>query len=61
MRSYVLTVFEQTGEKLLDETFTAASDDEAKEIGQKRLTDEGYGDHTHRCVTPEAKLILFHR
>lgn len=61
MRTYVLTVFSQTGEKLLDESFTASSDVEAKEIGQARLTDEGYSEHTHRCVTPEAKLILFHR
>ena len=32
---YKLTVFEPTGEKLLDESFTAESDQQAKEIGQK--------------------------
>jgi hypothetical protein len=60
-RTYALTVFEQSGEKLLDESFTAKNDDEAKEIGQARLKEEGHSDRTHRCVSPEAKLILFHR
>ncbi|PAV29314.1 hypothetical protein CIL05_13035 [Virgibacillus profundi] len=61
MKTYALTVFAQTGEKLLDESFTANNDDEAKEIGKARLEDEGYSEHTHRCVTADAKLILFHR
>ncbi|MFZ3577324.1 YhzD family protein [Virgibacillus sp. DJP39] len=61
MRTYALTVFKQTGEKLLDETFTAENDEEAKKVGSARLKDEGYSDHTHRCVSPEAKLLLFHR
>lgn len=61
MRTYALTVFKQTGEKLLDETFTAENDDEAKKVGTARLEDEGYINYTHRCVNPEAKLVLFHR
>lgn len=61
MRTYALTVFKQTGEKLLDETFTAENDDEAKKVGSARLAEEGYSDNTHRCVSPEAKLVLFHR
>lgn len=61
MKSYALTVFEQSGEKLLDETFEAANDEEAKNISQTRLDEKGYSEHTHRCVSPEAKLILFHR
>ncbi|WP_042224529.1 YhzD family protein [Oceanobacillus manasiensis] len=61
MRTYALTVFDQSGKKLLDESFTATSDDEAKTVGQARLDDTGYQEYTHRCVTPEAKLILFHR
>lgn len=60
MQAYVLTVFDPSGEKLLDESFTAPSDEEAKEIGTTRLADEGYSEHTHRCVTSRAKLILFH-
>lgn len=61
MRTYVLTVFDKSGEKLLDESFEATSNDEAKKIGQARLDEEGYSEHTHRCVSPDAKLILFHR
>lgn len=61
MRNYVLTVFAPDGEKLLDETFTAPDDTEAKAIGEKKLQEKGYHEHTHRCVSPEAKLILFHR
>ena len=61
MRNYVLTVFEKNGDKLLDETFTAATDEEAKEQGSTMLAEKGYSHHTHRCVSPEAKLLLFHR
>ena len=61
MKNYVLTVFSKKGEKLLDETFTADNDDDAKTVGEKRLEDEGYSEQTHRCVTEDARLILFHR
>lgn len=61
MKSYVLTAFDRTGKKLLDEVFSAQDDDQAKEKGFARLTEEGYEEHTHRCVSPDAKLILFHR
>ncbi|MFC2947938.1 YhzD family protein [Virgibacillus sediminis] len=61
MRTYALTVFDQSGENLLNETFTAENDEEAKKVGQARLDEEGYSEYTHRCVNPEAKLILFHR
>ncbi|MFD1037648.1 YhzD family protein [Virgibacillus byunsanensis] len=61
MKTYVLTVFTKTGEKLLDESFTAENNDEAKKIGEARLAEEGLSEHTHRCVSPEAKMILFHR
>lgn len=61
MGEYILTVFSKSGEKLLDEKFEAKNNEEAKEIGQKRLEEEGYSEHTHRCVSPQAKLVLFHR
>ncbi|HLR66560.1 YhzD family protein [Virgibacillus alimentarius] len=61
MKTYALTVFSKSGDKLLDESFTAKSNDEAKEIGQNRLGEEGYREYTHRCVSPEGELILFHR
>lgn len=61
MKEYALTVFSKEGENLLDETFEAKNDDAAKEIGQKRLDEEGYSEYTHRCVSPDARLVLFHR
>ncbi|GAA0596037.1 YhzD family protein [Virgibacillus siamensis] len=61
MKTYNLTVFDKSGEKLLDESFEAANNEEAKKVGTARLEEEGYSEHTHRCVSPEAKLVLFHR
>jgi len=59
MINYVLTVFEKSGKLLLDETFQAKDDIEAKELGMQRLYEEGYSEHTHRCVAPNARLVLF--
>lgn len=61
MKSYYLTVFDKSGEKLLDESFKAENKEKAKEVGKGRLEEEGYSEHTHRCVAPDAKLVLFHR
>ena len=61
IRSYILTVFDRSGKKLMEESFEALNDDEARNIGQTRLKENEYSEHTHRCVSPEAKLILFHR
>ncbi|WP_152654908.1 YhzD family protein [Oceanobacillus sp. CFH 90083] len=61
MGTYYLTVFSKTGEKLLDEHFEASNDSDAKEIGKEKLDKENYSEHTHRCVSPSAKLVLFHR
>lgn len=61
MKEYVLTVFSKQGEKLLDETFSAADDKEAKDIGKGKLSEHQYDEHTHRCVAPNARLVLFHR
>ena len=61
LKNYVLTVFERTGKTLLDETFSAQDDEQAKEIGLTRLSEEGYEAYTHRCVSPDGRLILFHR
>ncbi|SFD36553.1 YhzD-like protein [Lentibacillus persicus] len=61
MKTYFLTVFDQTGERLLNESFEASDNEEAKKIGQTRLGEEGYSEYTHRCVSPNAKLVLFHR
>ncbi|AZV60976.1 YhzD family protein [Peribacillus castrilensis] len=60
-RIYKLTVFEPSGEKLLDESFTAENDEQAKELGQNLLKEKNYQDQTHRCTSPSGALLLFHR
>ncbi|WP_223700813.1 YhzD family protein [Sutcliffiella deserti] len=61
MEKYTLTVFSKAGETLLDESFDAASEKEAKDTGEKRLAELGYLDSTHRCTNSRGKLVLFHR
>lgn len=61
IHTYTLTAFEKNGEKILDETFTASNDEEAKKTGATLLAENKYSTHTHRCVTSDGKLILFHR
>jgi len=61
MRTYTLTVFEKNGGKVVDETFTATNDEEAKITVSSRLEKDNYSHYTHRCVTSDGKLILFHR
>ncbi len=61
MAEYVLTAFSKQGEKLLDESFAAENDAEAKVLGQNKLEEAGFSEHTHRCVAPNARLVLFHR
>ncbi|HLQ70828.1 MAG TPA: YhzD family protein [Bacillota bacterium] len=61
MNTYSLTVFSKSGEKLLDETFEAKNDNQAKDSGNERLAEKGYGEYTHRCVSSNGKLVLFHR
>lgn len=61
MSVYTLTVFEPNGEKLLDETFEAVNDSEAKKAGEARLKDLNFTHKTHRCTSPAGKLLLFHR
>lgn len=61
MKTYYLTAFSADGEKLLDESFEAKDENQAKEIGTTKLDDEGLSEFTHRCVSPDAKLLLFHR
>jgi len=60
MKTYKLTAFENTGEKLLDESFEAQTDEEAKRIGENLLNEKQLANKTHRCVSPEGKLLLFH-
>ncbi|WP_173917023.1 YhzD family protein [Halobacillus sp. Marseille-Q1614] len=61
MKKYFLTVFEKNGTNLLDESFEAENDKDAKQIGTQKLEEKGYLEHTHRCAAPEGHLVLFHR
>jgi hypothetical protein len=61
MKTYTLTVFDKSGEKLLEETFEATSEAEAKKIGEQILREKNYHDKTHRCTSSSGKLVLFHR
>jgi hypothetical protein len=60
-RVYKLTVFDPSGEKLLDESFQAEDDNQAKKLGEDMLKEKHYDEQTHRCTSPAGKLILFHR
>lgn len=60
MRTYKLTVFEKTGKQLLDETFTAETDEEARGKGQAMLEEKEMIKLTHRLASPAGKLLLFH-
>ncbi|AIE59242.1 YhzD family protein [Bacillus methanolicus] len=60
MKTYKITAFKPNGEKLLDESFQASNDDEAKLLGKKILEEKGLIEKTHRCTSPTGKLLLFH-
>lgn len=60
MKDYKLTAFEANGEKVLDETFQAENDDQAKDVGAKMLAEKSLSEKTHRCTSPTGKLLLFH-
>ncbi|WP_110929001.1 YhzD family protein [Bacillus massiliglaciei] len=58
---YKLTVFDPSGEKLLDESINAENNNDAKEIAERILEEKGYEERTHRCTAPDGKMIVFHR
>ncbi|MED3623028.1 YhzD family protein [Neobacillus thermocopriae] len=60
MKMYKITAFEANGEKILDETFQAENDEEAKKLGEKLLSEKNLLNKTHRCTSPSGKLLLFH-
>src|SRR5699024_12146232 len=53
MADYTLTVFSKSGEKLMDETFTANNDAEAKKLGNEKLKEENYSEHRSEEHTSE--------
>ncbi|MFC5591757.1 YhzD family protein [Sporosarcina soli] len=60
MRTYKLTAYEPTGELIVEETFTAETDNAAKEKGHALLVDKDLLERTHRLASPTGKLLLFH-
>lgn len=60
MKTYKLTAFEKTGKLIIEETFTAESDDAAKVQGKQLLTEKDLLEQTHRLASPLGKLLLFH-
>ncbi|MDM5297378.1 YhzD family protein [Bacillus pumilus] len=60
-KTYFLTVFDQSGETLLNEKITTESDELAKELGRHRLNEKNYMKHSHRLVDNAGKLLLFER
>lgn len=61
MKDYVATAFSKKGEKLFEERFHAADDNEARTKGKVLLEESGYGNITHRITSSAGKLIGFHR
>ncbi|WKA59639.1 YhzD family protein [Planococcus shenhongbingii] len=60
MRTYKLTAYEQTGKLIIEETFTAENDEQAKDKGQAILEEKDFVNQTHRLASPAGKLLLFH-
>ncbi|MCG7345590.1 hypothetical protein MHZ92_15765 [Sporosarcina sp. ACRSL] len=60
MKTYKLTAYEQTGKLITEETFTAESDEMAKEKGHALLEEKNLLEQTHRLASPTGKLLLFH-
>ncbi|PYZ98860.1 hypothetical protein CR205_09905 [Alteribacter lacisalsi] len=60
MAKYFLTAYDKKGNHLLNESFEAKDDKEAKETGEKRLLDEGLSKNPTRVVRESGGLVLFH-
>ncbi|MFB9761075.1 YhzD family protein [Ectobacillus funiculus] len=59
MKVYVLTAFAKDGAKLLEESFGAMTEAEAKQRGEEILQQNDI-TQTYRCTSSSGKLILFH-
>ncbi|PCK22248.1 hypothetical protein CEY02_04845 [Bacillus pumilus] len=60
-KTYFLTVFDRSGETLLNEKITAESDEKAKELGRHHLIEQQYTKHSHRLVDDAGRLLIFER
>lgn len=61
MATFVLNVFDKNGNVLMDEAFAAENENEAKNIGDKKLKEKGYDTYTNRVTSSTGTLISFHR
>lgn len=61
MADYFLTVFDPSGNTLINEQFEAEHEEAAKTHGEALLKEKELHSHTHRLVNAAGKLILFHR
>lgn len=61
MEKYIITAFEKSGETVLDESFDAQDDKEAKKVGEELLKQKGFENHTARVVSSAGKLIVLKR
>ncbi|MDQ0232322.1 YhzD family protein [Metabacillus malikii] len=59
MKHYCLTAFERNGHMLLNLTFQAKSDTEARQIALKKLSEQNFTQNSYRCTTSQGDLILF--
>ena len=57
---YFLTAYDKNGSHLLDEAFEASNDQEAKEKGLKRLSEEQLLENPSRVVRSIGGLVHFH-
>ncbi|MCA0993023.1 hypothetical protein GLW07_20755 [Bacillus hwajinpoensis] len=61
MEKYIITAFEKSGATVLDESFEAQDDKEAKKVGEELLKQKGFENHTARVVSSAGKLIVLKR
>ncbi|WP_027963839.1 YhzD family protein [Halalkalibacillus halophilus] len=61
MKTYFLTVYAQDGNALVNETIEAETEESAIKMGKEKLEESDYIDTTHRLVSPDGRLLLFHR
>lgn len=61
MQTYYLTVYAQTGEALLMNPLKQKMMKRPRIWGKEKLNENGHADITHRLVSPDGRLLLFHR
>lgn len=56
-KTYFLTVFDRSGETLLNEKITTDSDEKAKELGRHRLIEQQYTKHSTGSLMMQASFF----